>query len=108
MERMHQMNVIPGRPSVAPSEYRCLYQGPPDASCRPDISQSWYRARRVPQSQADNRASDGVRDRLHLDTRLYTMMLVDSDVPDPENETFTTFLHWLWYVSMFFVLRIGT
>ncbi len=54
----------PGRPSVAPSEYRCLYQGPPDASCRPDISQSWYRARRVPQSQADNRASDGVRDRL--------------------------------------------
>ncbi|KAJ7232848.1 phosphatidylethanolamine-binding protein [Mycena haematopus] len=31
----------------------------------------------------------------HTDVRLYTMLLVDPDVPDPENKTYTTFLHWL-------------
>lgn len=31
----------------------------------------------------------------HTDVRLYTMLLVDPDVPDEENQTFTTFLHWL-------------
>ncbi|PFH50713.1 hypothetical protein AMATHDRAFT_60524, partial [Amanita thiersii Skay4041] len=31
----------------------------------------------------------------HTDTRLYTMLLVDPDVPDEENATFTTFLHWM-------------
>ncbi|KAJ7293947.1 phosphatidylethanolamine-binding protein [Mycena rebaudengoi] len=31
----------------------------------------------------------------HTDTRLYTMLLVDPDVPDQLNQTFTTFLHWM-------------
>ncbi|KAJ7671961.1 hypothetical protein B0H17DRAFT_1141370 [Mycena rosella] len=31
----------------------------------------------------------------HTDVRLYTMLLVDPDVPDEANQTFTTFLHWL-------------
>ncbi|EDR02032.1 uncharacterized protein LACBIDRAFT_295521 [Laccaria bicolor S238N-H82] len=31
----------------------------------------------------------------HEDTRLYTMLLVDPDVPDVHNESFTTFLHWM-------------
>ncbi|KAG6815046.1 hypothetical protein H0H87_005551 [Tephrocybe sp. NHM501043] len=31
----------------------------------------------------------------HTDTRLYTMLLVDPDVPDEANESFRTFLHWL-------------
>ncbi|KAK7040598.1 hypothetical protein R3P38DRAFT_429814 [Favolaschia claudopus] len=31
----------------------------------------------------------------HTDVRLYTMLLVDPDVPDPENQTYSTFLHWL-------------
>ncbi|KAJ7924389.1 phosphatidylethanolamine-binding protein [Mycena leptocephala] len=31
----------------------------------------------------------------HTDVRLYTMLLVDPDVPDPENQTYKTFLHWL-------------
>jgi len=31
----------------------------------------------------------------HTDTRLYTMLLVDPDVPDQENATFTTYLHWM-------------
>ncbi|KAF8060919.1 phosphatidylethanolamine-binding protein [Lyophyllum atratum] len=31
----------------------------------------------------------------HTDTRLYTLLLVDPDVPDEEHESFRTFLHWL-------------
>ncbi|KAK7041759.1 mitochondrial 54S ribosomal protein YmL35 [Paramarasmius palmivorus] len=31
----------------------------------------------------------------HTDTRLYTMLMVDPDVPDETNQTFTTYLHWL-------------
>ncbi|KAJ7226138.1 phosphatidylethanolamine-binding protein, partial [Mycena pura] len=31
----------------------------------------------------------------HTDVRLYTMLMVDPDVPDEETRTFTTFLHWL-------------
>ncbi|KAH8822516.1 phosphatidylethanolamine-binding protein [Flagelloscypha sp. PMI_526] len=31
----------------------------------------------------------------HPDTRLYTLLMVDYDVPDPSNQSFTSFLHWL-------------
>jgi len=31
----------------------------------------------------------------HTDERLYTMLLVDPDVPHPETASFTTFLHWM-------------
>jgi len=31
----------------------------------------------------------------HTDTRLYTMLLVDLDVPNEDEATFNTFLHWL-------------
>ncbi|KAF8168368.1 phosphatidylethanolamine-binding protein [Crassisporium funariophilum] len=31
----------------------------------------------------------------HADERLYTMLLVDPDVPNPESESFTTYLHWM-------------
>ncbi|KAG5646911.1 hypothetical protein DXG03_001987 [Asterophora parasitica] len=31
----------------------------------------------------------------HTDTRLYTLLLVDPDVPDEDNASFRTFLHWL-------------
>ncbi|KAJ7194173.1 phosphatidylethanolamine-binding protein, partial [Mycena pura] len=31
----------------------------------------------------------------HTDVHLYTMLMVDPDVPDEETRTFTTFLHWL-------------
>ncbi|TEB26318.1 PEBP-like protein [Coprinellus micaceus] len=34
-------------------------------------------------------------DVFHTDTRLYTMLLVDPDVPNPETASYTTFLHWL-------------
>ncbi|KAJ7102552.1 phosphatidylethanolamine-binding protein, partial [Mycena belliarum] len=31
----------------------------------------------------------------HTDVRLYTMIMLDLDVPDEANQTYTTFLHWL-------------
>ncbi|PLW28541.1 hypothetical protein PCANC_21923 [Puccinia coronata f. sp. avenae] len=31
----------------------------------------------------------------HPETRLYTLVMVDPDVPDPQNHSFTTFLHWV-------------
>lgn len=31
----------------------------------------------------------------HPDPKLYTIVMIDPDVPDPKNHTFTTFLHWL-------------
>ncbi|WFD31372.1 mitochondrial 54S ribosomal protein YmL35 [Malassezia sp. CBS 17886] len=31
----------------------------------------------------------------HNDTRKYTLMLVDPDVPDEENQSFSTYVHWL-------------
>ncbi|KAJ3493313.1 hypothetical protein NLJ89_g11047 [Agrocybe chaxingu] len=36
----------------------------------------------------------------HTDIRLYTMLLVDPDVPQPETESFTTYLHWMNYISL--------
>lgn len=34
----------------------------------------------------------------HPETRYYTLLLVDPDVPDPEQRGFTTYLHWMQYV----------
>ncbi|KAJ3557658.1 hypothetical protein NP233_g11684 [Leucocoprinus birnbaumii] len=31
----------------------------------------------------------------HQDTRLYTLVLLDADVPDEANATYTTYLHWM-------------
>ncbi|KAF5389389.1 hypothetical protein D9757_004285 [Collybiopsis confluens] len=31
----------------------------------------------------------------HLDIRLYTMLMLDPDVPDEESHSFTTYLHWM-------------
>ncbi|KAF7306357.1 hypothetical protein MIND_00426900 [Mycena indigotica] len=31
----------------------------------------------------------------HTDVRLYTLLMLDADVPDPQHRTYTTFLHWL-------------
>lgn len=31
----------------------------------------------------------------HADTRLYTLVLLDADVPDEANATYTTYLHWM-------------
>lgn len=31
----------------------------------------------------------------HTDTRLYTLLMVDLDVPNPETQSFTTYLHWM-------------
>ncbi|KAK0245524.1 phosphatidylethanolamine-binding protein [Armillaria nabsnona] len=95
MERIHQMNVIPDvLPSLHPSidlsiKVRQTHLAGPTYRSRgiePGVFLSPKQTIAPPTVYATA---------FHLDTRLYTMMLVDSDVPDPENETFTTFLHWL-------------
>ncbi|KAK0506395.1 phosphatidylethanolamine-binding protein [Armillaria luteobubalina] len=104
MERIHQMNVIPDvLPSLHPSV---------DVSIKvrqTHLAGPTYRSRGIEPgvflSPKQTIAPPTVyATAFHLDTRLYTMMLIDSDVPDPENETFTTFLHWLWYSLNVFVL----
>ncbi|KAK0207951.1 phosphatidylethanolamine-binding protein [Desarmillaria ectypa] len=95
MERIHQMNVIP---DVLPSLHPSI-----DVSIKvrqTHLAGPTYRSRGIEPgvflSPKQTIAPPTVyATAFHLDTRLYTMMLVDSDAPDPENETFTTFLHWL-------------
>jgi large subunit ribosomal protein L35 len=31
----------------------------------------------------------------HPEERLYTLVMVDPDVPDSESQSYTTYLHWL-------------
>ncbi|KAK0444944.1 phosphatidylethanolamine-binding protein [Desarmillaria tabescens] len=95
MERIHQMNVVP---DVLPSLHPSI-----DVSIKvrqTHLAGPTYRSRGIEPgvflSPKQTIAPPTVyATAFHLDTRLYTMMLVDPDVPDPENETFTTFLHWL-------------
>ena len=42
----------------------------------------------------------------HTDTRLYTLLMVDLDVPNPESQSFTTYLHWMQYVCLCMVLSV--
>lgn len=35
----------------------------------------------------------------HPETRYYTLLMVDPDVPDPARRGFTTYLHWLQWVT---------
>lgn len=43
----------------------------------------------------------------HPDARYYTLLLVDPDSPDPENESFTTYLHWLQCVLPSFTIYLS-
>ncbi|KAH9939000.1 PEBP-like protein [Epithele typhae] len=101
MERLHQMKVVPdmlpelhpsfdlrlhalqvpsstGKRMRAPVEPRMsviepgVFLRPQDTLEPPELSMTIY----------------------HSDTRLYTLMMVDLDVPDPESASFTSYLHW--------------
>ncbi|KAF9050804.1 PEBP-like protein [Hymenopellis radicata] len=94
MERIHQLKIIPDvlpdlrptvdvtltiRPRPSVDDYRPV-------SIEPGSFVTPKTTRRPPQVRATP---------FHTDTRLYTMLLVDSDVPDEVNETYTTYLHWM-------------
>ncbi|TFK76620.1 PEBP-like protein [Pluteus cervinus] len=97
MERIHQMNVVPDViPVLHPSvDLHITAKNTPD-QCRrtkkiesrvePGIFLAPEQTLEPPKLYANV---------FHADTRLYTLLMVDPDVPDPENASFTTFLHWL-------------
>ncbi|KAI0825354.1 phosphatidylethanolamine-binding protein [Trametes gibbosa] len=101
MERIYQMNVVPDLlPELRPSfDLRIKYaEAPPDSNylrtrvkrklkpVEPGVFLAPEQTRRLPELSMTL---------FHTDTRLYTLLMVDLDVPDPENQTFTSYLHWL-------------
>ncbi|KAJ7321538.1 phosphatidylethanolamine-binding protein, partial [Mycena albidolilacea] len=109
MERLHQMNIIPDvlpvpHPSVdlhvttrlMPEHFESLMNAPSTRSKRSSraITCVFF------STAVDNCSTQTcVPPKLyanvfHTDVRLYTMLLVNPDVPDPENQTNTTFCHW--------------
>ncbi|KAH8119902.1 PEBP-like protein [Phellopilus nigrolimitatus] len=101
MERIHQMGVVPDVvPALHPSiDLRLSFPEPPPFST---YLRTRTRRKHKPvepgvfilpeQSRRPPRLYTSV---FHPETRYYTLVLVDADVPDPENTSFTTFLHWL-------------
>lgn len=101
MERIYQMNVVPDLlPSLHPTlDLRVNFLEPPPT----DV----YRRTRV--KRRYQKVEPGVfllpeqtwrqpmlyTTVFHTDTRLYTLLMVDLDVPKPEEQSFTTYLHWL-------------
>ncbi|KAL0568361.1 mitochondrial 54S ribosomal protein YmL35 [Marasmius crinis-equi] len=97
MERTHQMSVVPDvLPVIHPSVDL-------DVTVKPPLNRAFLSPRRVflvepgkfltPQQTI--RPPTLFPHVFHTDTRLYTMLMVDPDVPDEQNRTFTTYLHWL-------------
>ncbi|KAK2462118.1 hypothetical protein APHAL10511_006581 [Amanita phalloides] len=97
MERIHQMHVVPDvlsdlRPSIdlhvtataLPQEIRL--RSKLDKEVEPGNFLLPQQTLKPPKLFANV---------FHTDTRLYTMLLVDLDVPDEENSMFTTYLHWM-------------
>ncbi|KAI0771048.1 PEBP-like protein [Trametes elegans] len=101
MERIYQMKVVPDMlPELHPSlDLRIKYAEPPPKSnylrtrvkrklktVEPGIFLAPEQTRRLPEISTTV---------FHTERRLYTLLMVDLDVPDPENQSFTTYLHWL-------------
>ncbi|KZV70569.1 PEBP-like protein [Peniophora sp. CONT] len=96
MERLHQMNVIPDvLPDFHPSFDMRL--------TAPDMNAATHRAGRWKNVEPGSFVpviSTRKQPRLyttvfHTEPQQYTLMMVDPDVPDEDNASFTTFLHWL-------------
>ncbi|KAL5519253.1 MRPL35 [Sanghuangporus vaninii] len=101
MERIHQMSVVPDLlPSLHPSiDLRISFPEPPPHSTylrtrtrrkykpvEPGVYLLPEQTRRPPRMYTSV---------FHPETRYYTLVMVDADVPDPENKSFTTYLHWM-------------
>ncbi|KIY45108.1 PEBP-like protein [Fistulina hepatica ATCC 64428] len=99
MERLHQMHVIPDVfPVLHPSvnlrvnfipKGRILYRR------RYDHNRIAVQPGRFLDAQQTNLPPHLFANVFHTETRLYTLLMVDPDVPDPTSESFTSYLHWL-------------
>ncbi|KAI0313044.1 PEBP-like protein [Amylostereum chailletii] len=96
MERLHQMHVIPDvlpdfHPSLdlritVPSRPHNARLAPRHKAVEPGVFVSCDRTRKAPRLYTTV---------FHTDPRLYTLLMIDPDVPDESNAAFTTFVHWL-------------
>ncbi|KAF8341680.1 phosphatidylethanolamine-binding protein [Amanita rubescens] len=97
MERVYQMHVVPDiLPEMHPSVdlrvtatalgQEILLRKTTDKEVEPGVFLLPHQTLNPPKLYANV---------FHTDTRFYTMLLVDLDVPDQENAAFTTFLHWM-------------
>ncbi|KAG6332502.1 hypothetical protein ID866_6587 [Astraeus odoratus] len=101
MERVHQMFVVPDVvPHLHPSlDVRVTY--PEYISGRSHSDSSDKRQHKLVEPGTFLDPEQTIRppklytDVFHTDTRLYTLLMVDPDVPDEANHTFQTYLHWL-------------
>ncbi|KAI6022597.1 phosphatidylethanolamine-binding protein [Pisolithus marmoratus] len=99
MERIHQMCVVPDViPYLRPSlDLRVTYpqarkpsQGQPGKTQHMLVEPGTFLL--PEQTTEPPKLYTSV---FHTDTRLYTLLMVDPDVPDETNSTFQTYLHWL-------------
>ncbi|KAF5314108.1 hypothetical protein D9611_006945 [Ephemerocybe angulata] len=104
MERIYQMKVVPDLlpvlkptvdlrvavPATTPDQFRALAaQGRAGANVltvEPGVFLDPKNTLSPPMLYADA---------FHADTRLYTLLMVDPDVPDPERAGYKTYLHWM-------------
>ncbi|KAI9567039.1 phosphatidylethanolamine-binding protein [Boletus coccyginus] len=97
MERIHQMHVVPDVvPQFHPSfDLRVSF---PEYQTKVTSTAPKYRFVEPGIYVLPEQTMDPPRlhkDVFHLDERLYTLIMVDPDVPDEANNTYQPFLHWL-------------
>ncbi|CAA7264664.1 unnamed protein product [Cyclocybe aegerita] len=99
MERLYQMHVVPDvLPEIHPSlDLHVVARTKPKEFLNSDSKKVQMNVEpgtflRPKQTLVPPKLFASV---FHTDTRLYTMLLVDPDVPQPDTESFTTYLHWM-------------
>lgn len=116
MERVSQMNIVPDViPTFHPSfNLRCSFVTPESAGRRTyasEVQAAKAKGREPPPKSSKSRAlvEAGVylspaqtidpptmfTEVFHTDTRLYTLVMIDPDVPDVGNQTYQNYLHWM-------------
>ncbi|KAL1744265.1 phosphatidylethanolamine-binding protein [Schizophyllum fasciatum] len=95
MERIYQMNVVPDVvPTLHPSlNLRCSFKVAPPAKTPKSRAQIEAGVYLSPAQTIDPPTL--YADVFHTDTRLYTLLMVDPDVPDDVNQSYQTYLHWM-------------
>ncbi|KAF8837939.1 PEBP-like protein [Paxillus ammoniavirescens] len=97
MERIHQMHVVPDVvPDLHPSfDLRVTFpeHNEKQAPTKPRYSFVEPGTYLVPEQTLEPPKLH--KDVFHTEERLYTLIMVDPDVPDETNNTFQSFLHWL-------------
>ncbi|CCM06355.1 uncharacterized protein FIBRA_08612 [Fibroporia radiculosa] len=101
MERVHQMNVVPDLlPSLNPTlDLRINFPEPPpkDVYLRSRVKRRYQKVEPGVFLLPEQTWRQPVlyTTVFHTDTRLYTLLMLDLDVPDPEKQSFQSYLHWL-------------